>query len=103
VLVENLTSALTERVQSSIQGSDAPIEWGSPLLSTTPTPVAIQQLALQVARAEKALGEIALEVQAIARDVRELAGVRREQPSPPPPVPTPLPPPIPEPEVPEAD
>ena len=71
--MESLTGTLVERVQASVQGSDAPIEWGSPLLSTTPKPVAIQQLALQLVRTEKALGEIAREVQALAGEVRELA------------------------------
>jgi hypothetical protein len=108
--VETLTSALVERVQASIEGNDAP-EWDSPLLSKTTTPVAIQELALQLSRAEKALAEVARDVQSIAQQVRELAGLTfGEQPAPPPPVPGPLPPPqpipVPEPDeddVPEAD
>jgi hypothetical protein len=71
-------STLVERVQASIQASEAPVEWGSPLLSTTPTPIAMQELALQLASVEKALGEVALEVQVIAREVRELAGLSVE-------------------------
>jgi outer membrane protein TolC len=104
--VETLTSARVERVQTSIEGNDAPVEWDSPLLSKATTPVAMQELALQLSRAERALAEIARDVRVIAQEVRQLAGLTfGEQPAPPPPVPSPMPPPVPEPDddVPEAD
>jgi hypothetical protein len=73
VPVQTLSSTLVERVQAFVQNDDSPIEWGSPLLSTTPTPVAIRQLAVQLASAEQALREIALEVQKLASEVRDLS------------------------------
>jgi hypothetical protein len=71
--VQTLTSTLVERVQAFVQNDDDPIEWGSPLLSTTPTPVAIRQLAVQLAGAEKALQEIALEVEEMRQEVQHLS------------------------------
>src|SRR5205085_1004547 len=41
-------------------------EWGSPHLSTTPTSLAIQELAVQVEALEVAVREIALEVQKLS-------------------------------------
>jgi hypothetical protein len=71
--VEILTSTLVERVQAFVQNGGEPIEWGSPLLSTTPKPVAVHHLAVQLAAAEKALVDIALDVQALAVQVQKLA------------------------------
>ena len=71
--MQTLTSTLVERVQAFVQNDDDPIEWGSPLLSTTPTPVAIRQLAVQLAGAEKALREIALEVEEMRQEVQHLS------------------------------
>lgn len=71
--METLTSPLVERVQAFVQGNDAPVEWGSPLLATTPAaPLAVRLLAAQLAGAEKALRESALEVQRMALEVQEL-------------------------------
>jgi hypothetical protein len=64
VLVESLTDALMERVDKLVPpASRQQLEWGNPLLSTTPTSVAIRDLALRVEALEKAVREIALEVQ----------------------------------------
>ena len=63
--MESLSSTLVERVQAFVQPDRSPVEWGSPLLSTTPTPIAIQQLATQLAALQEAMHEIALEVHAL--------------------------------------
>jgi hypothetical protein len=64
--LETLTDTLIERVDKLVQASKASIEWGSPLLSVTPTSIAIQQLAVQIEALENALREIALEVQKLS-------------------------------------
>lgn len=61
--MEPLTDTLIERVDKLIESSKVPLEWGSPLLSVTPTSVAIRRFAAQVAALESAVREIALEVQ----------------------------------------
>jgi len=66
--METLTDTLMERVDKLVQASKPPPEWGSPLLSTTPTSVAVQELAAQVVALEKALREIALEVQKLSAE-----------------------------------
>jgi hypothetical protein len=57
------THTLVERVDKLVQAGKAPLEWGSPHLSTTPTSVAVQELAAQVEALEAAVREIAREVQ----------------------------------------
>jgi hypothetical protein len=57
---------LVERVDKLVQTGKAPLEWGSPLLSTTPTSVAVRELAAQVEALENAVREIALEVQKLS-------------------------------------
>jgi hypothetical protein len=69
--LETLTSALVERVQALVK-TDEPVRWGSPLLSTTPTSMAIHHLAVHQAAGEKALLEIALEVQRLAYEIQKL-------------------------------
>lgn len=60
--MESLTDNLMERVEKLVSPSKPPLEWGNPLLSTTPTPLAIRELALRTEALENALREIALEV-----------------------------------------
>jgi hypothetical protein len=60
------TDTLIERVEMLVQTGKAPLEWGSPLLSTTPTSVAVRELAAQVEALENAVREIALEVQKVS-------------------------------------
>jgi hypothetical protein len=60
-----LADTLMERVDELIQPSK-PLEWGSPLLSTTPISVAVQELALRTEALSKAVREIALEVQKLS-------------------------------------
>ncbi len=64
--MENLTETLKGRVAEVVPVRDAPPQWGSALMSTTPTPVAIRDLALRTQALEEAVREIALEVQKLA-------------------------------------
>lgn len=69
--METLTSTLVERVQALVK-TDEPVQWGHPLLSTTPTPMAIGHLAVHQAATEKALLEIALEVERMGSEIQKL-------------------------------
>jgi hypothetical protein len=60
---EDMTDTLTERVERLVHPSKRALEWGHPLLSTTPTRVAIHDLALRIEALEHAVRELALEVQ----------------------------------------
>jgi hypothetical protein len=60
------THTLIERVDKLVQAGKVPLEWGSPHLSTTPTSLAVQELAAQVDALESAVREIALEVQKLS-------------------------------------
>ena len=62
----NLTDTLIERVDKLVHPRNAPPEWGNPLLSTTPTSLAIRDLAVRTEALENALREIALEVQKLS-------------------------------------
>jgi hypothetical protein len=64
--METATDTLVERVGKLIQARKVPLEWGSPRLSVTPVPNAIQQLAAETAALEDAVREIALEVQKLS-------------------------------------
>jgi hypothetical protein len=52
-----------ERVNDLVPARDTPPEWGNPLLSTTPTSLAVRELAARTEALENAVREIALEVQ----------------------------------------
>jgi len=71
--VETLNNRLVERVQAFVQNNDEPIEWAGPSLSAAPAPATAERLAAQLAAAEKALVEIAVDVQALAVQVQKLA------------------------------
>jgi hypothetical protein len=60
--VESLAETLMQRVGKLVPPSRKR-EWGHPLVSTTPTSVAIRDLAIRVEALEEALREIALEIQ----------------------------------------
>jgi hypothetical protein len=64
----SLTNTLIERVDRLVQPSKPPLEWGSPLLSTTPTSVAIRELAERTEALANAVREIALEVQKLSNN-----------------------------------
>jgi hypothetical protein len=63
--METLKDTLIERVDKLVHPSK-PAEWGNPLLSTTPTSIAIQELAARTQALENAVREIALEVQKLS-------------------------------------
>lgn len=60
--MESLTDSLMERVEKLVSPSAPSPEWGNPLLSTTPTTLAIRELALRTQALENAIREIALEL-----------------------------------------
>jgi predicted sugar kinase len=64
--METLTDTLMERVDNLVHTRHAPPEWGNPLLSTTPTSLAVRELAVRTEALEKAVREIALEVQKLS-------------------------------------
>jgi hypothetical protein len=57
---------LMERVAKLVPTEDAGPEWGNPLLSTTPTPIAIRELAARTEALENAVRELAIEVQRLS-------------------------------------
>jgi hypothetical protein len=63
--LQTLTDTLMERVNKLVQPG-RPLGWGDPLLSATPTAVAIHELAARTEALENAVREIALEVQKLA-------------------------------------
>jgi predicted sugar kinase len=63
--METLTNTLIERVEELVHARNAP-EWGNPLLSTTPTSLAVRELAVRTEALENAVREIALEVQRLS-------------------------------------
>jgi hypothetical protein len=64
--METLTGTLMNRVSRLLPATDARAEWGSASLSTTPTSLAVQDLAARVEALENAVREIAREVQQLA-------------------------------------
>jgi hypothetical protein len=64
--LETLTDTLMKRVNKLIRPSRPSRKWGNPLLSTTPSSIAIQELALRTEALENAVREIALEVQELS-------------------------------------
>jgi hypothetical protein len=64
--LESLADTLMKRVNKLIRPSRPARKWGNPLLSTTPTPIAIRELALRTEALENAVREIALEVQKLS-------------------------------------
>ena len=64
--MKTLTDTLMDRVAQLVPAPNASPGWGSPLLSTTPTPLAIRELAVRTEALEKAVREIALEVQKLS-------------------------------------
>jgi hypothetical protein len=64
--MEALTDTLMERVEDLVRARSAPPEWGNPLLSTTPTSLAVRELAVRTLALEQAVREIALEVQKLS-------------------------------------
>ena len=63
---ETLTETLSERVDKLVHSRESPPEWGNPLLSTTPSSLAVAALAVRTEALEKAVRELALEVQKLS-------------------------------------
>ena len=57
---------LADTLNKLIRPSRPARKWGNPLLSTTPSPIAIQELALRTEALENAVREIAREVQKLS-------------------------------------
>jgi hypothetical protein len=55
-----------ERVEKLVPASKPSPEWGNPLLSTTPSALAIRELALRTEALEDAVREIAREVRKLS-------------------------------------
>jgi DNA-directed RNA polymerase subunit L len=70
--LESLTDSLMERVAKLVP-ANRPVEWGSPHLSTTPTSLAIVELAQRTEALENAVREIAQEVQELREQIRSPA------------------------------
>jgi hypothetical protein len=64
--METLTDTLMERVNNLVHARDAPPKWGNPLLSTTPTSLAVRELAARTEALENAVREIAVEVEKLS-------------------------------------
>jgi hypothetical protein len=69
--VKTLIDTLMERVEKLLPPSRPPLEWGNPRLSTTPTSIAIGELARRMEALEEAVREIALEVQKASDHVQQ--------------------------------
>jgi hypothetical protein len=65
-LTDTSTDTLIERVDKLVHVRNAPPEWGNPLLSTTPTSLAVRELAVRTEALENVVREIALEVQKLS-------------------------------------
>ena len=55
-----------ERVNNLVHARGAPPEWGNTLLLTTPTSLAVRELAVRTEALEQAVREITLEVQKLS-------------------------------------
>jgi hypothetical protein len=66
--VETVTDRLVEHVEELVHPIERPLVWGNPLLSTTPTPLAVHDLALRVEALEAAVREIARDLQRLLDD-----------------------------------
>ncbi len=71
-----VAETLMDRLNRLVQPVDRPLEWGNPLCSATPQPLAIQDLAARTGALEAAVREIAYEVQILqdrlARDAADV-------------------------------
>ena len=64
--VKTKTHTLVERVEQLVQAENQPPEWGNPRLSSTPTSLAIRELAARTEALQDAVREIAREVQKLS-------------------------------------
>ena len=61
--------SLIERIDQLVEADQVAAAWGSPHLSVTPIPLAIETLAAQVEALQQAVREIALEVEKLSAQV----------------------------------
>jgi len=61
--VETSADTLITRIDELLGSDERPVVWGNPLLSSTPTSLAIRNLAERTEALENAVREVALEVQ----------------------------------------
>ena len=64
--MQTKTDTLVERVERLVQAEDPPLVWGNPRLSSTPTSLAIRELAARTEALQDAVREIAREVQRLS-------------------------------------
>lgn len=64
--METATPTLVERVAELIPTGDAEVVWGNPLQSMTPIRMSVHELAVRTEALEKAVSEIAREVQRLS-------------------------------------
>jgi hypothetical protein len=65
-VLETSPDTLIERVDKLIPPSKGPPRWGNPLLSSTPTTLAVANLSVRTEALERAVREIALEVEKLS-------------------------------------
>jgi len=68
VSVETSTHTLVDEVDRLVQSCERPLVWGNPPVSTTPTSMAIRDLAARTEALENAVRQIALDVQKLLAD-----------------------------------
>lgn len=73
--VENLTDTLMEQVDK--RPHSKPLEWGDPLLSTTPTSIAIRELAARTQALTDAVRDIALVLEKLQSELDGLRATER--------------------------
>jgi hypothetical protein len=71
--MDTLAEMLIQRVDELVPVREAAPRWGSPLLSTTPRSLAIENLAARTDALEQALREIAVAVRELALEVERLS------------------------------
>ena len=64
--MQTKTDTLVERVERLVHTEKPPRVWGNPRLSSTPTSLAIRELAIRTEALEDAVREIAREVQKLS-------------------------------------
>jgi hypothetical protein len=78
--LKSLTDTLVERVDELVQPpNERPLVWGNPLLSVTPTSMAVRELAVRTEALESAVRQIAFEVQEFLDQASSARGTARAQ------------------------
>ena len=78
--MKSLTDTLVERVDELVQPpNERPLVWGNPILSVTPTSMAVRELAVRTEALENAVRQIAFEVQELLDKASSARGTTRAQ------------------------